>query len=548
MRQSLLKIEPMSNANKFNLYPIIKLHTYITALILICGTAEAQRFDADDWITYRDFRYVLSGDVGRDFIYLVTTGGICRWDRYRQRWGTPISTAFTGLEAVSLDTVFAAGYDNNTGYLWCGASSGLFSYETMSDNWEKHILPMGNPTVYSIGVSVDKIWVEAADSYYSPRILFSKDPTFGMFIVSSPGELQSASPVKWQGERGVIPGDLPQYFVNQGGYNFGSDCIYTPNMEEHQLTCYLNDGWGYSWLGFFGSGIGRVDDNTNRMDLYLPGPSGRVVRSLLMNSNTAWIGGSGLVKWQRKQDKWEQFQWEYITGLDSDSVEAIAENDEKVFFATDMGLAVYDKKSGRFHMKTRLDNLTESHVTCLAVDRNELWIGSVRGISVMNFKENSIIRIDNPRVEDRYIYDIAIDGSFVWAGTYDGLYLHDRMTGDWTYVLGSPELEQSEVRTLQAGEKEIWTGRFLGVEYFDKDTGEFHGYPSVLYGNRVVNDLTADSAVVWLATNGGLVKHDRKLNRWVRFTRQDGLPSGTVYVLHKEGDYLWLGTANGLTR
>lgn len=522
-------------------------YTIITLFTAAC--AFAGPFDPEDWITYRDFRYVLSCDMGRDYIYFTTTGGICRWDRYRQKWDYPLATVSMSNDAVSLDTVNVVGYDQNTGYMWCGSSSGLFSYDTMSEYWERIELPMGNPMVYSIGISPEKIWVEAGETYYSPRILFNRNPTYGMFTVSSSSELESSSPVRWVGERGDQPAEYPQYFVNQSGYVFHSGGYLSgPDMKKYYVTCSLSDGWGYTWLGFFGAGMGRVDDNTYRMNLYRMGPSGSKVKSLLLNKSTMWIGGNGLAKWNMKTEKWKRFQNETITGFESDNINDIAKIGKKIYFGTTLGLSILDLESGRFHTKTRLDNLSDSHITSLDNNPAELWIGTTAGVSVLHLKENRIRRFNNERIGDRYVNDIAVDGDFVWVGTRDGLYLHDRVTKRWTYVVGSLALEQSEVRAIHAGPKEVWVGRFLGVEYFDKDKGEFKGYPSVLFGNRIVNDVFADSAIVWLATDGGLYKFDRELERWVNFRREDGLPSDTIYVIQPDGDYLWLGTANGLTR
>ncbi|MCI0531628.1 MAG: hypothetical protein L0Y74_06755, partial [candidate division Zixibacteria bacterium] len=60
--------------------------------------------------------------------------------------------------------------------------------------------------------------------------------------------------------------------------------------------------------------------------------------------------------------------------------------------------------------------------------------------------------------------------------------------------------------------------------------------------------LAVDSRAVWAATTNGAVKLDRQTNQWYLYNSFDGLLDNYVQSLVLERDYVWFGTAEGLTR
>ena len=521
----------------------------VLSYFLFAAASFAASYESGDWVFYRDFRCVLSVDKGREYVYFATLGGVTRWDFYRNRWDTPLTVALLPGEALAFDSVYVASYDENTGYLWCGTSEGLLSYSTMVDEWERHNIPLGDPQILSIGITDDNIWAEGGQPGYGVRMLFKGGPT-GFFMVSSSSELYQAGPVDWQGERAVLPEEFTQYFVNEPGWVFRTDgLLIDMNLNEYQVTSSLaDDGRGYGWLGFYGYGTGRVDNHTRRMDLHTAGPESTVVNAMFLDEKVMWLGGRGLTRWRRDSDEWDYYPAEQTTGFYSDYIADISRIGDKLYLATDLGLAFMDTKSGRFHTLNSLDDLWDSQITALSGDSIQLWIGTAQGLNVIRMNDNKMIRIYEERIKRLYINDVAVDGKFVWVGTEFGIYLHDRKRGDWTYVRGTPEMMDSPVKTIQAGKKEVWFGRDLGVEMFDKDSGAWKSHQAMYFGNRTPLSILAGDSLVWVGTDGGLYKFDRKLNRWYSYMTEDGMPSDTIRTIYQEGDYLWLGTTDGLCR
>jgi ligand-binding sensor domain-containing protein len=57
-----------------------------------------------------------------------------------------------------------------------------------------------------------------------------------------------------------------------------------------------------------------------------------------------------------------------------------------------------------------------------------------------------------------------------------------------------------------------------------------------------------DEFSAWVATDNGVLKFDKARNRWVHFTTEDGLLSNYVNCIMLDGDYVWFGTPEGVTR
>ncbi len=525
---------------------MIKYIIYL-CLVLAGSACASGPWETGDWVNYSDFRYVTACDKGREYVYFSTTGGILQWDFYRKRWDIPLTVALLPGAQVPFDTVYCLAYDDDTGYLWCGSRRGLLVYSTMMDSWERHILPLGDPPARSIGVSGGAVWVSAAESDYGVRTYFRGDANSGAFYVVSPSDIPPG--VSWRGERVHLPEKFPQYFVSAPGMIFDvKGELKGIRWDSYPVTCQSRDGRGNIWLGFFGMGPAAADEQIMRLELHPRGPDSAAVRALLYEESDVWMGGRAFTRWRRKSDKWDYYPAGQTVGFYGGRVDDIARVKKKIYIATDLGLSILDLKSGRFVNKDRSDNLWDPHVTALAAGDGVMWAGTAQGLNMMELAGNEIVRVEEEAIRGLYINDIALDEPFIWVGTDYGLYLHDRETGRWTYVRGADETAGSAVYAIQAGLKEVWVGRDLGLEMFNKDTGIWTGYPSLFFRHREARSVLAGDSLVWVGTDGGLFKFDRKLNAWTGFSSDDGLPSDTVNVIHRAGDYLWLGTQKGLCR
>ncbi len=532
---------------------LVFMKIFIPILLYFVFTAAsfaAPPYEQSDWISYRDGRFIYSCALGWDHVYFASTGGILRYHLWKKQWDYPLTMALIPGEALPFTSVYVVAYDPDRHYLWCGTAEGLVRLKTMLEEWDFYELPDDEVTILSIGFVGEDIWLEGGNPQQTWRTVLKGSRSSGGFIPATQSELLAAGPVDWFGEKADPPSQFPPYYVDTPGLSFRTGGKLSDSFfHEYRVTCQaVDEERRYTYLGFWGYGVGIADQSSQRIELNRFGPGGSRVNFILPEDGGYYLAGSSFTIWRKDAAKWEQYYAEENTAFASDTCYDLVKVERKVYIAGREGLSVFDESNGRFYTLNRFNNLSDNYITALDKSGNEIWIGAARGVSVMTVPGESIKRIDDSDIKTRRVNDLRIDGNYVWAGTDYGIYLHDRKIGDWTYVAGSEMLAHSQVRDIKLNRKEVWFAKDDGIDYFDKTTGKFTGLSNVFYHSRPALSILPGDSLVWVGTDEGLVKYDRSLDRWVVYEAEDGLPPGKIYCLLLEGDYLWMGGDSGLTR
>ena len=100
-------------------------------------------------------------------------------------------------------------------------------------------------------------------------------------------------------------------------------------------------------------------------------------------------------------------------------------------------------------------------------------------------------------------------------------------------------------------EGNIWAGTVSsGVNYYytEKDSVEYFSISNGLPSNAIYRLEEDDKGFIWISTDNGLSRYDKKIKRFINFNNQSGLPSSNFYFLSslKTSDgNLVFGTSNG---
>ncbi len=163
-----------------------------------------------------------------------------------------------------------------------------------------------------------------------------------------------------------------------------------------------------------------------------------------------------------------------------------------------------------------------------------IWLGTLgRGLSKYNpvtgefvyyqqtWNPNTGARITDT-ITDNFIQDVIEDKSGrLWIGTQEGLNLFDRSTGDWLSFKHDPSNPNSPS----------------------------HNWITTLYQDP--------SGVLWIGTQGGglnrldlikFVTTDPASYTFTHYQEQDGLANDIVWKIIGHDSFLWIATANGLSR
>ncbi len=527
---------------------------WLLCVFLISLTLKAQElpdreihYRPGDWISYPVTRYVTSIALGHQYTYFGTTGGITRFDFYRNRWDVP----FTVSDGLGDDDIHVLAYDFSTGYVWCATNAGLSFRIPSSQQWlNMSYESLGIDGVSAIGTGKEFLWL------MTPGRTLRGDRRGGSFWDSTPEEEESDD-VQWYGGREQYRFESANHLFMEGGYTFFTEgYIQDSYLRQFDVTDAFEDNFFRLWLATWGLGSGVADMKSYFLELIPFGLYTSEVHAMAWDEGGMWIGGfhavdspGGITWWNMDNEEWVYFEAPFITQLRSDIVTAVAAGTRFVWFGTLEGLARYDKDKDAWRMFSVFNNLWDDEITCVTLGPTSVWVGTTAGINRISQPGMIVEKVRDERLIHRHIYFLETDGDDVWAATDRGIYRYIGDTGRWEYVPGYGGMVDLEVTAASVWENEVWFGTDDGIEKLDKHTHEWQGFPATHYptGGTIYNIL-ADSGDVWVGTEDGVLKYIKRENRWRRFTTEDGLLHNSVRWILLDGDYIWFGTGRGLTR
>lgn len=548
-----------------NLSSLMK--TSLRVLGVILGTlvfqagALGQRIDGTniayqegDWISYSESRFIRSIQITQDMVYAASEGGILRFDTLTREWLFP----FTKSNGLPENDVLAVAYDIATNQLWCSTPSAIGVYDATARTWRNEYLDMlgmnTSDPILSIGFSNPGVWLESQFG----RTYFSYGSISSFSLANPTGN----GSVEWYGRRGFKHFELQQFILPNSMLFIDSASDYyvqDNNLRSFRINYYVADQWQSLWAGTAGLGLFSADLRTGEM-IHRPfGLLSRDVRTIYKDGPNLWLGGvhendemDGVTVWNTATDQWNYFEPRLITRFGGGEVRAISTAGDALWFGTNDGLVRYDTEKERWKTFTVFDNLLDNRIYSLAGENAILWVGTHDGLDRLDGVENSdsvdVHHISEWR-DQVAVYDILIDETTVWAGTSAGLFFYDRIGNDHGFYRGVDGPGSDTVTALAKLGDSLFVSTFRSIEIYDIGRKEWLGPPARRdFDHTYINDINASQGIVWVGADDGLYKYNLKDNYWKHFTVEDGLLDSGISKIELDGDYLLLGSPQGLTR
>lgn len=512
---------------------------------LVATPALAQRvdrFQPDDWITLRDFRFVTSVAASNQGAYFGTTSGVLRFDTLRDAWRSPI-TASDGLPDGHVTSIVA---EPASGDVWIGTRRGVVRYLEFAGVIERVSGPPAS-RVEELRIDLDTgdVFAFVAASWWraaggAPAMDRSDPP---------PRTARGSIDV-----REVDPTDLP--WIDP---LFVRGTVDPTNLVR--LTEFVRDQRGDYYVGTWGDNGRRWGAARRDWEPLGYGLAGQGGGPIIDSALGMWFAPLGQARFTgtRGQDaplalalSTARAGWSYVEprttpGLPTATPHTGVAIGDTLFLGSDFGLTRFDGRDWHtwgWNADTPLDA-----VYALAVDGERLWIGTARGLVAWDRGNETSQR---QYLSGRAVTALAVAPDAVFVGTTAGLYAGSRDPLDRSALpdeLVRTEAPGSRVRALALRDTTLVVATGSGVGVFNRRDGAWR-FVSPLAGplDGVPLSLAIDRRQIWIGTDRALVRWELATGETNRYDVQDGLAGAPVYHLLALEDAIWASTPAGVSR
>ncbi|MEP6729628.1 MAG: two-component regulator propeller domain-containing protein [bacterium] len=529
------------------------------------------RHRASDSTSIGDSRVDVAYEDAAKQLWFGTLAGLSRYDWTRE--------AFTNYEIIPGTPVLVRAIIEAHGTLWLGTERGLFTFDRAR----------GKATPYR----ADRFGQLDVMSLYEDR----RHHLWIGSLSDGARELDPASGAvhEWNQSADGLRGQDVRAFVDDGAgsiwigtlrsglllldratgkiTHFRHDAGDPTSLSIDAVHALLPDGAHALWVGTENGGLDHFDFNTHRFhhNKFEPNDAASLSSSSIWSlardrSGLLWVGTySGGVNIAR-QNSAAIRRYRSMAGdpnsLSSNAVMRFWEDARgTMWVATDGGgLNRFDPATGQFvRYSTASSNLNSDAVLAITEDRRgAIWIGTwAGGISRLDPQTGKFTAYTtkNSDIGDDGVFAVHMDrAGTLWIGTHTrGLLRFDSTRGTFTAMHVAEGMESVIRQIVETSDGMMFFATPLrGLISFDPRTGASRAYRAGKGGilsDHVLALLETEPGVLWIGTEAGLDRLDRRSGAIQHFTEADGLPSGGVSALTVDAaQRLWIGGDHGITR
>lgn len=477
-------------------------HLFLILMVLIAGCPLRAEIIRGQAVSWTDFSHITGIALGQDYAYFATTEGILRYHRAERHWDDPI-TSSDGLWGGAVQRL-AVSFDDSR--ISAETDNGIYSYYNVIGEW-----------------------------------IFDSQFDLDNYVNSGP------------------PNPLPNLLMPLGYTMYREGYIEDNSFRRYTITAWLDDNFDNIFVGTWGLGPMIVDDLTMETSLIPCGLLQKATDAIYIDGDSLWLGGNagdavreyadsryGVTLYDRTRKEFTYFEPRYIPGFDSEIIYDIAGDDKNVYFAGEHGLTVYTRKNGNFYTMGRRDGLPDDEATAVTAAHDSVWIGTPEGLAFYNPIIDTVKIVGGQILGRRFITDLELADNRLIIGTEKGAFYINIATRRIGRLRDPDGNLGGLIRHISVNENELLVSSDYGLTLVDLSTEKATtidqvGVPGSYAG--AVNDRYYAAVI-----DRGLLLVERATGKQRIFTTEDGLLSVDINVMVAEGDFLWIGSGQGLTR
>jgi len=354
-------------------------------------------------------------------------------------------------------------------------------------------------------------------------------------------------------------------------YMINMEQILTPNFGK--INCFIRDHRGFLWFGTT-RGLCKYDGYQVRVLPVGSGPMGKalvkdqqvVIAIIAMDHGSLLLGtDNGLWRFDLKTEQSIPF----LTGFDFSEgrVNAIVKDSANTLWigTSSMGLISYNLATHEMNRYSMSNGLSENRITSLLLDHSGmLWIGTIEGgVNVLDRLTSRIVYYRKPDSGTESLLSNRInslcdnDGREIWIGTDKGMNVLDLQTQRIRRLDLPSSIRHTIAAIARAPSGRIWIGASdLGLLAYSNEA--FWQLPAssgiaqslnaimAMYPDPVAS--TAAGTLLWVGTRSGVIKVSIQKRFFTNHVRSEilQLDRGAVIALYEDSKgILWVGLWGG---
>jgi len=304
------------------------------------------------------------------------------------------------------------------------------------------------------------------------------------------------------------------------------------------------------------------------------GLSSEMVYAIAVQGEEVWFGtyegGATLFdKWKKvfkayttkgepmeKVDDGDSIKWKNL--LSYNHVSVILLDEDRIWFGTYFygfgggGISYYHPRKNPPWKKFPTYDGRAKKINSMAVDGESLWVGSEKGLSLLDKKTEVWKRFYSTQdgLSGNFINTILIQPDFLWVGTNGGISRFHKAKKIWKSYSQKEGLGEIEIKSLVRLGQKIWAGSMDGALFeYDPFSDRWRKMePEDPLKKGGIHSITVAKDKAFICRDNGVSVYDFQTGQWESLTTSDGLLSNSVFCAAEDKDSIWFGTDKGASR
>ncbi|MDI7261875.1 MAG: hypothetical protein QME90_18420 [Thermodesulfobacteriota bacterium] len=191
-------------------------------------------------------------------------------------------------------------------------------------------------------------------------------------------------------------------------------------------------------------------------------------------------------------------------------------------------------------------------VNAMAVDGDLLWVGSEKGLNLLDKKTEGWQRFYSTKdgLSGNFVNTLLVQGELLWMGTSGGISRFNKKQKTWKTYSQKDGLAETEVKSLVRAGPRIWAGGAGGtLSEYDPASDQWKKIePADSLKGGGIHSIMVTKGKAFICRDNGVSIYDLSTGQWESLTTSDGLLSNTVFYAAEDKNSIWFGTDKGVSR